>query len=225
MGQGGKIGHYPVHFHMARQVPAQHLHQGFVDRRIDDPLDRAAFDPGRAAPAQHRLQIHRPRLLSSRAAPRPTTSSIPTSASSPARRSTIPRIRARCPASSPTRRPQFSLNNGNPLNTYSPDPFPLRPTSSIPRCSGSATAGTSSSAIWRQGPVPAARPIGSSPRWNSDMPDVPIPGSSRKQVRREMKWRGLPPATRRASRAAEQHGQCRHRRRSRFSTAITRPRR
>ena len=37
-----------------------------------------------------------------------------------------------------------------------------RPTSSIPRCSGSAMAGTTSSAIWRRAPGPAAPPIGSS---------------------------------------------------------------
>ena len=45
---------------MARQVPGRHLRQGFLDQRIHDPLDRPAFDPGRAAPAQYRLQVHRP---------------------------------------------------------------------------------------------------------------------------------------------------------------------
>ena len=46
LGQGGRIGHYPVHFHMARKTPARHLRQGLVDQRVDDPLDRAPRHPG-----------------------------------------------------------------------------------------------------------------------------------------------------------------------------------
>ena len=46
------------------QDARQHLHQGFIDQRIDDALDRPPFDAGRHGGAQCRLQVDRPRLLS-----------------------------------------------------------------------------------------------------------------------------------------------------------------
>ena len=66
----------------------QYLGEGLVDQRIDDALDRAALDARRDRAAQCRLQVDRPRLLSRGAGPKPTTSSIPISGSSPAPPST-----------------------------------------------------------------------------------------------------------------------------------------
>ena len=63
MGQGGRIGHYPVHFHHARKTHPRHVREGLLDQRLDDALDRAARHPRRHARAQRRLQVHRPRLL------------------------------------------------------------------------------------------------------------------------------------------------------------------
>ena len=60
----GKMGHYPVHFHMARQVPPNTFVKDSTINELHDPVDRPAFDARRAAAAEHRLQIHRPRLLS-----------------------------------------------------------------------------------------------------------------------------------------------------------------
>ena len=45
LGQGGRLGHYPVHFHMARQMPDDTYRQRLLDQRIDDPLDRPALAP------------------------------------------------------------------------------------------------------------------------------------------------------------------------------------
>ena len=43
LGQGGRMAHYPVHFHMARQTPARTYVQNFIGQRIDDPLERPSF--------------------------------------------------------------------------------------------------------------------------------------------------------------------------------------
>ena len=73
LGQGGVIGHYPVHFHMARttsddSTPARRsaLCQGLFHPRLHDALDHRACDARHDCAAQCRLSVHRPRLLSGR---------------------------------------------------------------------------------------------------------------------------------------------------------------
>ena len=179
-GPGRRLGHYPVHFHMARQTPANYLCEGLVDQRIDDALDRAALDARRDRWRAMSATSRSATASTSRTAPRPTTSSIPISGSLPAPRSTTSRTRARSRASWPP------ISETPDVRT----PFPYRDRCRLShRSSGSPTAGTISSATWRPAPEPAAPPIGSCPVLNSDM--AGRADANNVQDGTHMKWSGL----------------------------------
>ena len=131
LGQGGKLGHYPVHFHMARQTPVNTYIRDSSINEFDDALDRGALHAGRGGRAQRRMGSRSATASISKTAPRPTTCSIPTSASSPARRWSTPRIRATCPASWRTTRSAASWSRQTPsppgtvlFNQTAVDAFP-----------------------------------------------------------------------------------------------------
>ena len=58
LGQGGLLGRYPVHFHLARRVPASTY---VVDSSVNESMTR--WFARRHARAQRRVEIDRPRLL------------------------------------------------------------------------------------------------------------------------------------------------------------------
>ena len=120
IGQGGRKWPLSDPFPQDADHAARNLRQGFVGQRIDDPLVRAARHPRRDLGAQCRLEVDRPRLLSRRRRPRPTTTSIPTSGFLPARAiDNQQNNRARCLASCPTTEPR--LPPESPLRSYRSD--------------------------------------------------------------------------------------------------------
>ena len=170
MGQGGKLGHYPIHFHMARQVPAE----TFVkDSTINESMTRwIVLHSTQGVLLQRNIGYKSiGHGFISRTAPRSTTSSIPTSVSSRGRRSTMRRIPARFRASWP---PTWAAKNdtGGAINLPR-EAFPYRSDYDHPAVywitngwndfqgNMAAGAGACGMSYWL---VPA---------WNSDMPDVP----------------------------------------------------
>ena len=145
LGQGGRLGHYPVHFHHARRTPPG----TFVkDCSIHDSMTRWIMLHGTQdvhPRPQRRLQVHRPRLLPRgrhrdqqpahrqhrHPGPRRGASNVPA------------RIPARCRASWPPRSARTSRGRR----------CPTAPTTTTPPCSGSSTAGTTSSTTWPPGPA------------------------------------------------------------------------
>jgi G8 domain len=104
MGQGGRLGHYPLHFHMARQTPPS----TFVkDSSINESMTRWITVHATQGVTLARNVGYLPLGMVSilKTPSKPTTNSIPTSGSSPAPRSQMIRTRARFPASSLRRTP------------------------------------------------------------------------------------------------------------------------
>ncbi len=109
LGQGGIIGHYPVHFHMARSVPQPnpatdylgYLCRRLLRRRFHDSLHHRPRHPGCHPGPQRRAISPSATVSISRMQPRSRTASTPTSASMSKEHSpTSPPTRAWCPASS-----------------------------------------------------------------------------------------------------------------------------
>ena len=67
LGQGGRIAHYPVHFHMARTTPSAPGNETFVmDTSVNESMtrwSRPARHPRRHPRPQRRLRVDRPRVL------------------------------------------------------------------------------------------------------------------------------------------------------------------
>ena len=66
LGQGGLLGRYPVHFHVARQVPADTYIIDSSVNEFDDAVVCAALDIGRHVGSKRRLQVDRSWLLPGR---------------------------------------------------------------------------------------------------------------------------------------------------------------
>ncbi len=64
LGQGGLLGRYPVHFHMARKVPEGTYVIELIGERVDDSLVCHPFNHWPHSGPQRWLQVHRPWLFS-----------------------------------------------------------------------------------------------------------------------------------------------------------------
>ncbi len=192
MGQGGKLGHYPVHFHMARHVPADTF---IKDSVIDESMTRwIVLHATQGVLLQRNIGWksigHGFFLESGTETDNKLYSNLGIFAraaiSNPQNPRMVPGIFSA----------GHNFTNGNPLNTYSPNAFPFASDIQQPTVfwisngwnefvgNMAAGAGACGAAYWF---IPAQ---------NNDMPDVPIPGSSGNTwFEGEMKWQGSPTST------------------------------
>ena len=169
MGQGGRLGHYPVHFHMARKTAGNTY---IKDSSINESMTRwivlhstqgvtLARNVGYKSighgfyledGTETDNKFHSNIGIFARAA-------IATvDADDGSRLSPIRKIRGWFPASWRTIRTRRTRSSPRPTSRTRVSP--TVPTSSIRRSSGSPTGGTTSSATWRPAPGPAAPPTG-----------------------------------------------------------------
>ena len=165
LGQPGKMGHYPIHFHMARQVPPDTF---IKDSTINESMTRwIVLHSTQGVLLQRNIGYksigHGFYLESGTETDNKFYSNLGIFAraavDNPQNPRKLPGILAYTGTSSSN--PPWTMASPS-LRRFPPMHFRGERTTSIPRCSGSPTAGTTSSAIWRPARGPAALPIGSS---------------------------------------------------------------
>ena len=164
LGQPGKMGHYPIHFHMAREVPPNTF---IKDSTINESMTRwIVLHSTQGVLLQRNIGYksigHGFYLESGTETDNKFYSNLGIFARAAVDNPQNPRKLPGILAYTGEFFKPFQERVRPSSRRFPPMHSRGERTTSIPRCSGSPTAGTTSSAIWRPARGPAGPPIGSS---------------------------------------------------------------